>query len=167
MSELSPEIIRGQRFRKRFRGLDPKAVESFLDELADEFDRLLAENRALRFELKDTSGKLNEVSREKMRLEGLLPEAREQARRIEEQAQKQADFLISKAELTAEKMLNNTHKRLAQLHEDLAELKRQRTHLEIKLRSFIEAHLKLLDLEQENQREAEELEGKIRFLNKT
>jgi len=60
--------------------------------------------------------------------------------------------------------LGQTHNRLAQIHEDITELKRQRAQFEVRLRSLVEAHLKLLDVEHDRDRELAELEDKIKIL---
>ena len=54
---------------------------------------------------------------------------------------------MAEAELQAEKILNQAHTRLAQIHDDISELKRQRAQFEVRLRSLIEAHMKILDVE--------------------
>jgi cell division initiation protein len=74
--------------------------------------------------------------------------------------------MIAEAEVKAEKILNKAHTRLAQLHEDIAELKRQRTQIEIQIRSVLEAHGRLLDMSNEENQAIEEEESKLRFFQK-
>jgi len=166
MRDITPEVVRSHKFKTRFRGFDVKEVRILVEQVCDEMDRLFVENQELHFRLAEKNKKLEEVSEHNRKLNATLAEMREAAKSVEERAQKHADLIISKAELTAEKILNNAHMRVAQLHDDLAELKRQRTHFEVKLRSFIEAHLKFLDMEKESHHQADELDGKLRFLNK-
>ena len=79
-------------------------------------------------------------------------------------AEKEAQFIIAEAELQAEKILGQAHNRLAQIHDDITELKRQRAQFEVRLRSLVEAHLKILDVEGDRDRELAELEDKIKIL---
>jgi cell division initiation protein len=81
-------------------------------------------------------------------------------------AQKESKLLVSEAEVKAERILNNAHNRLAQIHEDIAELKRQRTQFELKLRATIETYQKMLDMQKEEEAEAEDLESKLKFFTK-
>ena len=166
MRDITPEVVRSHKFKTRFRGFDVKEVQNLIEQVCDEIDRSFVENRELQAKLAEKSKKLEQVSEHNQKLNKTLSEMREAAKSVEERAQNHADLIISKAELTAEKILNNAHMRVAQLHDDLAELKRQRTHFEVKLRSFIEAHLKFLDMEKESHSQADELDGKLRFLNK-
>jgi cell division initiation protein len=85
---------------------------------------------------------------------------------MKDNARKRAEVIISEAEVKAEKILNKSHTRLAQLHEDIAELKRQRTQIEIQIRSVLEAHSRLLDMSNEEKQAIEEEESKLRFLQK-
>ena len=81
-------------------------------------------------------------------------------------AEKDAKLRVSEAELKAERILNNAHSRLAQIHEDIAELKRQRTQFELKMRATIETYQKMLEMQKEEEVEAEDLERKLKFFPK-
>ena len=85
---------------------------------------------------------------------------------MKENARKTAEVTIAEAEVKAEKILNKAHNRLAQLHADLAELKRQRTQIDIQIRSVLDAHARLLDMGQEEAKVIEEEESKLMFLQK-
>src|SRR5208282_487829 len=81
-------------------------------------------------------------------------------------AKKEADVIISGAELQAEKIVHAAHQRLVQVIEDINELRRQRTQFESHLRAVIDAHHKLLEAFQSPGGAAEEprIEDNISFL---
>jgi cell division initiation protein len=81
-------------------------------------------------------------------------------------AQKSSELIIAEAEVNAEKILNNAHKRLAQLHEDISELKRQRMQLEVQFRSILETHSKMLDISQEQAKRDDNNDNKVKIFNK-
>lgn len=164
---VSADEVREMRFKTRFRGFDIKEVDVFLQALADHIEDLEKETSALRETVENQSVELNELRSRHATIRASAAQAKAVSRDIIKKAEKEAEIIISKAELTAEKILNNAHNRLAVLHEDIAELKRQRTHFEVKLRSFIEAHLKFLDMEKESNRDLEEAEEKLRFIKRT
>ena len=56
---------------------------------------------------------------------------------------------------------------MAQLYEEIAELKRQRTQIEVQIRSIIESHAKMLDLSKEEMGKADEIDDKLQFLKKS
>ncbi len=154
--KLTPLDIQQQRFKVRFRGFDVAEVHNFLELVADEFKTLLHENASLK---EDLENKLKDIQNYREN-EKVLRETMVNAQRIMEElknnAEKEAQVLISEAELKAEKILSSAHTRLIQIREDISELKRQRTQFETRLRSLIEAHLKLLELDKvENEEQME------------
>lgn len=164
---LTPLDIQQQRFRKRFRGLDPQEVDLFLDQMADAFESLLRQNE----KLKEDVLRLNqEISGYKNR-EDTFKRALLNSQRVLEQmktnAQKSADLIVAEAEIKAEKILNRAHNRLAQLHEDIAELKRQRMQVEVEIGAVIKAHTKLLDMSREGMRSIDEEDRKVKLLQKS
>jgi cell division initiation protein len=164
---LSGHDMREKRFKVRFRGFDVQEVDDFLHAAADSLEAMQDEIANLKGQLAAQERRIRELMERETSLKTSSSQAKAIALEIRKKAEKEAELIISKAEVTAEKILNNAHTRLAQLHEDLAELKRQRTHFEVKLRSFIEAHLKFLDMEKESNRDLDELEEKVRFMKRT
>jgi cell division initiation protein len=165
--QLTPLDIQQRQFRLRFlRGYDPKEVESFLISVADFVSGLLKEKDDLARDLAERNRQLSEHRDREKTLKNTLLSAQKAVEHMKANAEKEARLLVSEAEVKAERILNNAHSRLAQIHEDIAELKRQRTQLEIKLRSTIETYLKMLDMQQEEEAGVADLENKVKFFTK-
>jgi cell division initiation protein len=165
--QLSPLEVQQKQFRVRlFRGLDAKEVESFLQTVADEMSALLKNIDELKRELDDKSRQLSEHRDREQTLKNTLVSAQKTVEQMKVNAEKEAKILVSEAEVKAERILNNAHNRLAQIHEDIAELKRQRTQFELKLRATIETYQRMLDMQKEEEAEAEDLESKLKFFKK-
>ncbi len=162
--DLTPWDIEEKKFRKCFRGLDEREVKAFLSQVSSQFAELIAENEKLKADLKEKETKLKEYRERENLLRNTLVSAQQSAEQIRTNAEKEAQIIIAEAELEAERILNKTQHRLAQIHEDIIELKRQRTQLEVRLRSTIESHLKMLELEKKESMESDEIEEKIKFL---
>jgi hypothetical protein len=78
---------------------------------------------------------------------------------------KEAEVMISEAEIQGEKVLDAAHRRAARLAEDIREMKLLRGRLAAALRTTMETHLTLLDsLAESNAAEDPALEGKIAVL---
>jgi cell division initiation protein len=161
---MDAEFISKKEFNRRFRGYDPEEVRTFLEKTAEEVAELRSEARELRQELAEVKGELKDYHGREQTLEATLSQTRQLAEEIKTNAEREAELLVAEAELQAEKILGQTHTRLAQIHDDIAELKRQRAQFEVRLRSLVEAHLKLLDVETDRDRDLAELEDKIRIL---
>jgi cell division initiation protein len=164
---LSPLEIQQKQFRLRtFKGLDAKDVESFLQKVADQMSGLLKEIDELKRDLGEKQRQLGEHREREQTLKNTLISAQKTVEQMKLNAQKEAKLLVSEAEVKAERILNNAHNRLAQIHEDIAELKRQRTQFELKIRATIETYQKMLDMQKEEEAEAEGLESKLKFFTK-
>jgi cell division initiation protein len=164
---LTPLEIQQKQFRVRFfRGLDAKDVESFLQKVADLMSAHLKQIDELKRELDGKERQLGEHREREQTLKNTLVSAQKTVEQMKVNAQKEAKLLVSEAEVKAERILNNAHNRLAQIHEDIAELKRQRTQFELKLRATIETYQKMLDMQKEEESEAEDRESKLKFFTK-
>ncbi len=161
---MDAEDIRRRNFSRSFRGLDPQEVQSVLEQAAESMGHLQREAETLRHEVEELKKDLQEYRGREQSLEAALAQTRQVSESIKSNAEREAQLLIAEAELQAEKTLGQAHNRLAQIHDDIAELKRQRAQFEVRLRSLVEAHLKLLDVERDRDRELAELEDKIKFL---
>jgi cell division initiation protein len=161
---LTPLDIEQRGFKIRFRGFDTKEVQGFLELIADEFKRLMDEVNSLKEALSNKVKEIEAYKREEESLKESVVNAQNIIKEMKGNAEKEAQLIVSEAELKAEKILNSAHTGLLQIREDISELKRQRIQFEMKLRSLIEAHLKLLDLE--NTEAEEEVESKLTSLNK-
>jgi cell division initiation protein len=164
---LSPLEVQQKQFRIRFfRGLDAKEVESFLQKISEQMSALLKNIDELKRELEDKERELSDHQEREQTLRNTLVSAQKTVEQMKLNAEKEAKILVSEAEVKAERILNNAHNRLAQIHEDIAELKRQRTQFELKVRATVETYQKMLDMQKEEEAEAEDLESKLKFFKK-
>jgi cell division initiation protein len=156
--------IRQKDFARRFRGYDALEVNTFLEQVAEYLGALQNQTDSLRRQAAALKGELKDYHGREQTLEATLNQTREVAEEIKINAEREAQLMVAEAELQAEKILSQAHTRLAQIHDDIAELKRQRAQFEVRLRSLVEAHLKILDVETDRDRDLAELEDKIRIL---
>jgi cell division initiation protein len=161
---MDTEDIRQKEFSRRFRGYDPREVDAHLEQVTEHLASLGKDNQELRTQATDLARELKEYRQREQSLEATLAQTREMAEEIKINAEREGQLMVAEAELQAEKILGQAHNRLAQIHDDISELKRQRAQFEVRLRSLVEAHLKLLDVETERDRDLAELEDKIKIL---
>lgn len=164
---MDAEDKKSREFMRRFWGYNTLEVDGFVALATDQLSSLRRENENLRQELAELKGELKDFRGRETNLEATITQTREVAEEIKSNAERESQLLIAEAELQAEKILGQTHNRLAQIHDDISELKRQRVQFEVRLRSLVEAHLKLLDVESDRDREMADLEDKIKILRTT
>lgn len=146
---ITPLDIQKQQFRLRFRGFDVQEVDTFLQGIAEEFKDLVRENETLKEELARVEEELGDYRGRERTLQETLVSAQKMAEAMREEARREAELVVNEAKLSAEKLLGEAQQRLARLHDDFNELRRQYVQFEVKIRSAVEAHLKLLDMERE------------------
>lgn len=163
---MNIDEIRQMKFRRKLRGYDPQEVSAYLEQLGEHISEQDSQIQALKRTSEELKAELKEYRDRKQTLEATLAQTREAAEELKQNAEREAQLMVAEAELQAEKLLSQAHSRLAQIHDDITELKRQRAQFDVRLRSLVEAHLKLLDVEGDRDRELAELEDKIKILRK-
>lgn len=147
--ELSPLEIPQREFGRKFRGLDPEEVQTFLEQVAEEMTRLVQEGgeRAAQIQRLDAQVRSHQEREEALR--NTLVTAQKMTEEIKANAKREAELLMKETELKAERLLEAAHRKLAQVQAEIAELKRQRDLFASKLRGLVKTHLELLDVEPE------------------
>ena len=162
---VTPLVIRQKEFSTRFRGFDVQEVDGFLEEIAKEvegleqsLERLAEEKHRLDLENKGYRKREDSMKNAMIQSQKVLDQMKENAR-------KSSQAIIANAEVEAEKILNQAHKRLSQLHGDIMELKRQRIQLEMQISSVLESHGKMLEMTKEENQAADESDSTLKFIN--
>lgn len=138
--------IRQKQFRAALRGYDPREVEAFLDLVAGEFEEVVKEIIALREDQRRKQQRLDEYHERERTLQETMVTAQRISGDMKDAAKKEAELILSDAELQAEKIIANANHKLVQIIDDINELKRQRVQFESQVRSVVDSHLKLLEV---------------------
>ena len=146
---ITPLDIQQQQFKgKMLGGLDPRDVDTFLQMVAAEMEDLIRENSELKEQGRKVSQQLDEFSQREVTLRETILAAQKVTEEMKANAQKEAHLIVSEAELKGERIVADAENRLLQLNNQIHELRRQKLHLEANLKSTLEAHLKMLTLEE-------------------
>lgn len=153
-------------FTRSFRGYTCAEVDAFLQDAAQSLGDLAEAREALEARVAALEEALGEHKSREATLRDTLVTTQRMMDDMKANAQKEAQLIIDAANQKAEVMLNQAHQRLAQLHGDISELKKQRTQFEIKLRSILDAHVRMLEADKEEQEKLDDAESKLKFLTK-
>ncbi|HSQ85573.1 MAG TPA: DivIVA domain-containing protein [Desulfobacterales bacterium] len=165
--KITPLDIQQQQFKIKFRGFDVREVDTFLEQMADAFESLQGENNRLYQEIKRLQHEAHGYREREDSFKRAMLNSQKVLEQMKENARKSAELVIAEAEVKAEKILSRAQNRLSQLHEDIAELKRQRSQIEVQIRSVIEGHSKLLEIGKEEARIREEEDGKLKLFKQS
>ncbi len=143
--ELSPLEITQREFARKFRGLDPEEVQTFLEQIAEEMTRLVQETTDRAAQIQRLEAQLRTYQEREESLRNTLVTAQKMTEEIKANAKREADLIVKEGELNAERLLEQAHRKLAQIQAEIAELVRQRDLFASKLRGLIRTHLELLE----------------------
>ena len=143
--KVTPLDIRRKEFKRSMRGYSDEEVDVFLDDVADEFERLFQEN----IELTDRVQRLEEqiAGHAQMRdaLEKTLISAQLQSDEMKANARKEGELILQEAELKAREIVGESYSETQRVQQALIQLKHLEEDFRYKFRSLLEGHLKLLN----------------------
>lgn len=163
---ITPLEVQNHNFSRRFTGLDPDEVVTFLRMVAEDYESLMRENEVLVEKALRLEGRVEELAADERILRETLVSAQAMSEDMRQSAVREAEVLLSEAEVRAEKILDASHRRAARLAEEIREMRSVRARLASALRASIESHLNLVDnLEKANDEEDPIAEGKVTYLS--
>jgi cell division initiation protein len=142
---ITPMDIRQQQFSvKMFRGFDSQEVDTFLEDVAEDYEALVKENALLKEQLQALEERTRGLEdREKVLQETLITTQRI-SEEMKEAARREASLIVREAELRGEKQMEAARGEEAELRSEVNQLKRQRRQLAEGLRSTIEMYQRLI-----------------------
>ena len=147
---ITPIDIQQQQFKgKMLGGLDPNDVDAFLQIVAAEMETLIRENTELKEQGRKVALQLEELSQREVTLRETMLAAQKISEEMKVNAQKEAKLIVSEAELKGERIVADAENRLLQLQNQIHDTRRQKSQFESNLKSLLEAHLKLLSLDEQ------------------
>lgn len=136
---LSPVDIRQQQFTmKTFRGFDPREVDAFLDDVAEDYESLLRENAALKEQLSGHEERARTMVETEKALKDTLVTTQRLADEMKENAKRDAQLVLREAALNSEKVMEDVRAEEAKLRVEVQTLKRLRRQLIEELRATVE-----------------------------
>ena len=145
---ITPMDIRQQQFTvKMFRGFDVQEVDTFLEDLAGDFETLLKENALLKEQLQALEERTRGLEDRERVLQETLVTTQKVVEDMKENARREATLTVREAELKGERMVEAARTQEATIQAEIAALRRMRRQLAESLRSTVEMYQRLLDQE--------------------
>ena len=159
--KISPMDIQRQTFGRRFRGLDPEEVRTYLALVAEEVAALQHERDDLARQLQHIKVLLEEHRERETILKNTLLTAQKLSEDIRDNARKQSESVVREAELQADRLIELAQSRAHEVERSILDLRSHRTAIRTDVRALITRLTQLLDLQEEA-----ELEDNLRFLRR-
>ena len=144
---LSPNEILEKEFRARFRGYDPEEVDSFLEEVSQIMTSLIKEKNAMKDQLIAYKAQLTDLEKREEEFREALTSAHKLSEKMKSQAEKDAELVLERAKLDAERIVADAHQEAVQLEERIMGLRRIQRETAYKIRSVLESYLRVIDEE--------------------
>jgi cell division initiation protein len=142
--KLTPLDIHHKEFRNSLRGYNAEEVDAFLDEVADEFERLFKENIDLSEKLDVANERVRSYSEIEKTLHNTMLAAQSSAEDIKARAEKEADSLLRDAEIKAKELIQAALSDKQRAQADMMRVKGAEEDFRRRFRSMLDEHLRLL-----------------------
>ena len=139
--KLTPLDIHHKEFRNALRGYSPEQVDDFLDEVADEFERLFKENIDLSEKFEAASARVRAYADMERTLQNTMVAAQTSADDIRSRAQGEASRLIADAESKAQTIVSAALGEKQRSVSEHARLKTSEDEFRARFRDMLEAYL--------------------------
>ena len=162
----TPLEIQKREFARRWKGLDPVEVQTFLAEVDEDMESLPRENVDLETLIRSLEQE-NDEHRERERiLKQTLLSAQQASEDIRAAARKEGELIIREAQDSAEKLTHNALQRSAEIEKAIHELKVQRANFRLQLQKMIELFQQVLDFDRDEDEKDRPLSYMTRKANK-
>jgi cell division initiation protein len=143
--KISPLDIQQQQFKgKMFGGLDQEDVDAFLQSVAAEMENLIRENNELREQQARQNREMLDIVEREKELREVMLAAQRITEDMKNNARKEADLIISEAELKAERIVADSERQLGELRARIEDVRRQKVQFEMSLKALLDSYARQL-----------------------
>ncbi len=139
--KLTPLDIHHKEFHHALRGYSEEEVDQFLDEVADEFERLFKENIDLSEKLEATNAKVRDYQSMEVTLNNTLVSAQRSSEQIVAQANEDASTIMRDAEVKAKEIIHGALTEKQKVQSELVRIKQAEEDFRARFRALLEQHL--------------------------
>jgi len=141
---LTPLDIHHKEFNHALRGYNEAEVDEFLDEVADELERLFKENIDLSERIESLEEKVRTYQDMERTLNNTLLSAQKSADEITQKAEREADAVLKEAEVKAKEIIHDALASKQKATADLGRIKQAEKEFRATFRALLEKHLSSL-----------------------
>ncbi len=156
---ITPMDIHNREFTKGFRGYVVEEVDTFLTQVASDYEAVFRDNREMKETIEQLREKLAHYEQMESTMNNTLVLAQETAENVKAAARKEADLIIQGAEQQKQHMVRDTAHSLREGQEKYDSIRNDVAVFRAKMESLLQSQLQLLN-------QIELPEGRINTLDK-
>lgn len=142
--KLTPLDIHHKEFTHALRGYNEAEVDEFLDQVADELERLFKENIDLSEKIEGLENKIRDYQDMERTLHNTLLSAQRSADDMMHKAQREAEVVLKDAEVKAKEVIHNALTSKQKATADLGRIKQAEDEFRVTFKALLERHLRSL-----------------------
>jgi cell division initiation protein len=143
--KLTPLDIRHKEFKRGMRGYADVEVDEFLDEVADEFERLFKESLDTKERIESLEEKVAGYQRIEETLQKTLVTAQGSAEELKENTAREAQVVLHEAESKARQMVSEAQAEKQAIEQSLAKIRAAEQDCRSRFRQMLDGYLRHLD----------------------
>jgi cell division initiation protein len=136
--------VRQQQFSRRFRGYDRHEVETFLEDVAEDYESVVKENTLLKEQLATLEERSRNIVEHERTLQDTLITTHRLTEEMKNAAKREAEMIVRDAEMRADKLVADMRTEEARLKQDVTVLRRMRHQLVEELRGTLVRYDRLI-----------------------
>lgn len=156
---LTPIDIQNKEFSRVLRGYRVDEVDEFMEQLAKDFEQAIKDKMALEEEKKQLEEKLTQYQKLEQTLHNAIIVAQETAEDVKRNANREAELIRREAEKDSQRIVEEARYKSSRILAEHEEVYKQAQIFKLRFRSFVEAQLASLELEDWLNVEDEDEEG--------
>ena len=144
--KLTPLDIHHKEFGHSLRGYNEEQVDQFLDEVADEFERLFKENIDLNEKLDAANERVRGYQSMEATLNNTMVAAQQSAEAIIAKAGSESDTMLRDAELKSKELIHSALQKRQEVANELVRIKQAEEEFRIRYRDLLEGQLQAISV---------------------
>ncbi|MCG2351369.1 DivIVA domain-containing protein [Staphylococcus epidermidis] len=141
---FTPSEIKNKEFTRVKNGLEPTEVANYLEQLSNEIERLKEDKKQLEKVIEDRDSNIKSYKDVQQSVSDALIQAQKVGEDTKQAATKEAEAIISKAQVQADSIVNDAIEKARRLSFQTEDMKRQSKVFRSRFRMLVEAQLDLL-----------------------
>lgn len=142
---ITPNDIATKDFKKVAVGYSPEEVDTFLDDLYDDYEKLYTESLKGKEKVDEASAQTEQISNLQKTLERTLTLAETAAEETKAAAKAEGELIVNNAKLQAEEILQNARTKTYELEQELVALQNRYELMRTRVKLLLYAEIELLD----------------------
>lgn len=142
---ITPLDIQNKEFKRSFRGYNTASVDSFLDDIIEDYERIYKENIELKEKIELLTDQIRQYNTLEETLKNTLVVAQTTADEVTSAARQKADNIIENAEMTGQRLIDLAKEDVREIKREYEYLRKEMFTFKTKYQSFIEAQLIALE----------------------